>query len=539
MTTKTQNQLPHAYEEQVYAGLLGKIVGVYMGRPFEGWSKKALQDRWGIIDRYVHEDCNVPLVVSDDDISGTLTFVRALEDSGLYENTPGDFFGKTWLNYLVEDQTILWWGGLGLSTEHTAFLRLKAGIPSPRSGSAELNGKAVSEQIGAQIFIDAFGMVLPGQPERAARLARRAASVAHDGEAVHAAALVAAMVSAAFVEKDMDTLLDIGLAQIPANSIIAAIHRDVRAWAKEDRDWEKTWERINECYGYHRYGGNCHVVPNHAVMVMAWVYAPDDFHMAQALVNTAGWDTDCNAANVGALMGVKMGLQGINARYDFQSPFGDRVLLPTADGSRASTDVLLEAMHVARMGRVLMGWPELPPPKEGAWHHFSQPGAQHGWLATNGDFSTRGNAVLANVPCEAPSEGRCLRISLRVGPGRTARVETPLAPFNQKEDAQQTYRLTGTPKLYAGQSAKVTLRAANDLSGPVRQRLRLRLQATEGTQPSAWVDGDEALLAPGETRSLSITVPPEAASRPAYLLALEVNADDPVTGDLFLDRVVL
>jgi len=26
------------YEETVYAGVLGKIIGVYMGRPVEGWS---------------------------------------------------------------------------------------------------------------------------------------------------------------------------------------------------------------------------------------------------------------------------------------------------------------------------------------------------------------------------------------------------------------------------------------------------------------------------------------------------------------------
>ena len=42
--------------------------------------------------------------------------------------------GQTWLNYLIERKTILWWGGLGNSTEHTAFLRLKDGITAPESG---------------------------------------------------------------------------------------------------------------------------------------------------------------------------------------------------------------------------------------------------------------------------------------------------------------------------------------------------------------------------------------------------------------------
>ena len=46
-----------------------------------------------------------------------------------------------------------------------------------------MNGQVVAEQIGAQIFIDGWAMVAPGDPERAADLARRAGSVSHDGEA--------------------------------------------------------------------------------------------------------------------------------------------------------------------------------------------------------------------------------------------------------------------------------------------------------------------------------------------------------------------
>ena len=54
-------------------------------------------------------------------------------------------------------------GGLGNSTEHTAYLRLKKGIQAPESGSIELNSKVVAEQIGAQIFIDGWAMVAPGE----------------------------------------------------------------------------------------------------------------------------------------------------------------------------------------------------------------------------------------------------------------------------------------------------------------------------------------------------------------------------------------
>ena len=94
----------------MYAGVLGKVIGVYMGRPFEGWTKEKIVNKWGRIDRYVHEDpgtgtvCNVcgsrtepvklPLVVADDDITGTFSFIRALEDSGLYAKTLPSFSAR-------------------------------------------------------------------------------------------------------------------------------------------------------------------------------------------------------------------------------------------------------------------------------------------------------------------------------------------------------------------------------------------------------------------------------------------------------------
>ena len=92
----------------------------------------------------------------------------------------------------------------GQLNEHTAFLRLKAGTPAPQSGSIELNSQIVAEQIGAQIFIDAWGMACPGDPELAADFARRAGSVSHDGEAIYGAQVVAAIEAQAFAESNID-----------------------------------------------------------------------------------------------------------------------------------------------------------------------------------------------------------------------------------------------------------------------------------------------------------------------------------------------
>ncbi|UCC53593.1 MAG: ADP-ribosylglycohydrolase family protein, partial [Anaerolineaceae bacterium] len=231
------NTLPADYVERVYAGVLGKLIGVYLGRPFEGWTYELIMKHLGEINYYVHEKLGVPLVVTDDDISGTFSFLRALPDYDYSLDLTPAQIGQTWLNYLIEERTVLWWGGLGNSTEHTAYLRLKKGIQAPESGSIALNSKVVAEQIGAQIFIDGWAMVAPGNPELAADLACRAASVSHDGEAIYGAQVLAAMEAQAFVESDINKLIDVGLTQIPKHSIIYHMINEIREWHAAEPDW--------------------------------------------------------------------------------------------------------------------------------------------------------------------------------------------------------------------------------------------------------------------------------------------------------------
>jgi hypothetical protein len=233
--------------ERMYAGTLGKLIGVYFGRPVEGWSYQEIRERFGTIDYFVAQRLGVPLIVPDDDVSGTFVFFRALEDNPGAGAVDARTVGNTWLNYIVENKTVLWWGGLSRSTEHTAYLRLKAGIAAPRSGSIELNGRAMAEQIGAQIFIDAWAMASPGDPERAVAMAREAASVSHDGLAVEAACFLAAMEALAFVEPELNVLIATGLELVPG----ARLHRlveDVANVCSRTADWRsvRDWIETNQ-----------------------------------------------------------------------------------------------------------------------------------------------------------------------------------------------------------------------------------------------------------------------------------------------------
>jgi ADP-ribosylglycohydrolase len=512
------------YVEDVYAGVLGKVIGVYMGRPFEGWRKERIQETFGSVDRFVHEEVGKPLVVADDDITGTFTFWRVLEDTGLYAETPPCRFGDNWLNYIIPERSILWWGGVGVSTEHTAFRRLQDGLHAPESGSIGTNGRTVAEQIGAQIFIDGFGLVCPGRPETAAELAAMAGSVSHDGEAVNAAKVVAAMEAAAFIEKDMERLLDIGVSVIPAECMVARLHNDVRAWCREDRNWERTFERIDREYGYHHFGGNCHVIPNHAVMVMAWCYAPDDFHRAQEIINTAGWDTDCNAANVGCLMGIKVGLSRIEERYPYRRFFADRLLLPTAEGTYTVSDCLTEARKIAVAGQkiaaagraVVLG--SGTSPADGAvtdgevlWHCFGLPGALHGYMAEEYLVETRGTVTVDSVPVAPNSETGTgagngehrLRVCARgLGIRRVARVSTPVW-FSKSVPGYHTMTV---PRLYSGTTVVARVKCGA-IRGETHLRTFLRLAAVPTGLDSSMVYSDPAPLISGESLSIALTVP--------------------------------
>src|SRR5258708_11995777 len=95
---------PSDYLERVYAGVLGKIIGVYLGRPFEGWTYQRIDTELGEIRDYVHDRFNVPLIVADDDISGTFTFLRALPDHGVTAAITPAPICNTWLDSLVEER---------------------------------------------------------------------------------------------------------------------------------------------------------------------------------------------------------------------------------------------------------------------------------------------------------------------------------------------------------------------------------------------------------------------------------------------------
>jgi len=524
--------LPVDYLERVYAGVLGKIIGVYLGRPFEGGSYEQILEGLGKIWYYVHEKRGVPLIVTDDDITGTFTFLRAMPDHGNSPDLTPAQIGHSWMNYLIEERTILWWGGLGNSTEHTAFLRMKHGIEAPMSGSIELNSQVVAEQIGAQIFIDGWAMIAPNDPQFAAELARRAASVSHDGEAIYGAQVLAAMESLAFVEADLDTLLDVGLSAIPTESVIARMIGELRELRKVEPDWQKAFEWLRTRYGYDTYGGNVHMVPNHGLMILSLLYGDDDFQKTLMIVNTCGWDTDCNSGNIGCLMGIKNGLAGMETGPDYRGPVEDRLYLPTADSGSAISDAVTQAVTIANIGRALRGQAPLAP-KNGARFHFDLPGSVQNFRAEE-SIESKGTTTVENVLGHSASGTRSLAIHYAaVAKGRPARVATATWVPPEAVD-MPGYMMMASPTLYPGQAVRARVEADSANGAPVTCRLYLRHYGAEDALVRVY--GPEALLSSGVEHTFGWQIP-GVGGYPIAELGVELSSAARANGTVYLDYV--
>ena len=123
---------------------------------------------------------------------------------------------------------------------------------------------------------------------------------------------MAAMIAASFATDDIEQIIKIGLSEIPANCRLTAAVHDTVAWCKASDDWEEVWDRIFEKYGhYHR----VHTINNAALVVMGLMFGKTDYEQGIVLTVRGGWDTDCNGATVGSILGTKMGADALPEKW--------------------------------------------------------------------------------------------------------------------------------------------------------------------------------------------------------------------------------
>ncbi len=496
------------YIEKIYAGWLAKIIGIRLGAPVEGWTYEKIKNIYGELEHY-------PVLyrefAADDDSNGPLFFLKALENTGNHYNLKARDVGVALLNYAPYEHGFFWWGGYGISTEHTAYLNLCSKIPAPRSGSVEQNGEAVAEQIGGQIFIDTWGLVTAGNPDLAARYAKEAASVTHGGNGVYGGIFIASCISYAFEEKNIKKIIEKGLSYIPKDCEYArVVNAVINYYEKNPHNWRDCFQYVFDNFGYDKYPGNCHIIPNTAVIILGLLYGEGDFSDTINITNMCGWDTDCNVGNAAAIMGVRNGLEGIGYEK-WRKPVNDLLICSSVVGSMNIMDIPYGASYIAKLAYSIAG-EDIPKPYKTIFEaridscHFEYAGSTHAVRVrahTEDETEDRGLEYnLLNSTETAFTGNRSLKVMAKPAiPGD--RIYVYKKAYYVPEDFHDSrYDPCFSPLVYPGQ----TLHGSAFLP-EYGSECQVRLYAREKRSGNI-LTGEPVILQKGKWEEMYFTIPP-------------------------------
>ncbi|AJY73789.1 ADP-ribosylglycohydrolase family protein [Paenibacillus beijingensis] len=327
--------------DRFYGAWLGRAVGCALGKPLEalcfmegsdnraGWENIKLwfegADAWPIrgytpgrsraAEQYglqlapygkKSEREQIRFMESDDDIRYTVLGLMLLEQKGADWDSWD--IGKLWHNNLTYGQvcTAETQAYLNFAQVTSFFEQEEPADWAVKNNWVRTHLNPYREWIGAQIRADGFAYGAAGHPELAAEFAWRDASFSHVKNGIYGEMFVAAMIAAAFAESDAEKLVEIGLSEIPAGCRLSSdIHRavDIARKAKDQIDLvRQIWEAFN------RYNP-VHTNNNAALVAASLIFAKGDFETAVTTSVLGGWDTDCNGATVGSVMGAMLGAQ--------------------------------------------------------------------------------------------------------------------------------------------------------------------------------------------------------------------------------------
>ncbi|KIL40691.1 crystallin [Gordoniibacillus kamchatkensis] len=319
--------------DKIYGAWLGRSAGCLLGQPVEGWKRERLTrflkdtnnyplhaymssdvpqhilDKYQIKNRgqvygssYINWINNVKHMIEDDDMNYTIIGLAILEKYG-FDFSPNDV-AESWLMNLPLLHVC--------TAERVAYKNLVNLIEPPLSAS---HRNVYREWIGAQIRADLFGYANPGNTEKAAEMAWRDASISHIKNGIYGEMWVAAMLAAAAVQDDVEQVILAGLAEIPEKSRLARDVQRVIEWKKEGISWEEASNRIHEQYDENKPHHWCHTISNAMIVALGLLFGDRDFEKSISIAVTCAFDTDCNGATVGSILGMMHGAKALPEKW--------------------------------------------------------------------------------------------------------------------------------------------------------------------------------------------------------------------------------
>ncbi len=254
----------------------------------------------------------IQFMPSDDDLRYTVLGLVMLEEKGL------DFdswdIGKLWHRLLAYAQVCT-----AETQSYLNFEQVTSHMHSDKPADWEIQKDWVRthlnpyrEWIGAQIRADGWGYGAAGNPELAAELAWRDASFSHVKNGIYGEMFAAAMIAAAFVENDEERIVQIGLSEIPRNCRLTHDVQHAVEIAHRAATQLELVERIWEAFQHY---DPVHTNNNAALVAAVLIFAKGDYETAITTAVLGGWDTDCNGATVGSILGAKLGASALPEKW--------------------------------------------------------------------------------------------------------------------------------------------------------------------------------------------------------------------------------
>ena len=277
-----------SFRDKVLGCWAGKNIGGTLGGPFE--KKPGPHD----VSFYTHEINGDPL--PNDDLDLQLIWLAGLEKHfSPYQLTPR-IMGQLWYDHII-----------GPWNEYSVCVKnISHGFYPPLSGV--VNNDVWKWSNGAWIRSEIWACCFPGSPDEAIQLAWLDACCDHCGEGIYAEMFTAALESAAFVEDDIQALIDIGLARIPADSRIARAVGIARQCHREGRTWlEARAALLKDSEDLGDFQAPCNI----GYLVVGLLWGEGDLGKTVCTATNCGDDTDCTAGTAGAILGIIKGFSGL------------------------------------------------------------------------------------------------------------------------------------------------------------------------------------------------------------------------------------